>query len=109
MLRRDLPSLLSRPVTRLPRLKFQLEDALKHTAPDHPDIDAIPPILDVLNDLIKSTQPGIEVSEGKVHFWELCESLVYQQGEIIVRGSVVLAYARLIIDRTWTCMMRPAL
>lgn len=83
LLRRDLPSLLSRPVTRLPRLKFQLEDALKHTAPDHPDIDAIPPILDVLNDLIKSTQPGIEVSEGKVHFWELCESLVYQQGEII--------------------------
>ncbi|CCM01400.1 uncharacterized protein FIBRA_03451 [Fibroporia radiculosa] len=83
MRKRDLITLLSRPVTRLPRLRLQLQTALGRTAPDHPDIDELPMILDILSDLVKSTQPGIEVSEGKVSFWDLCESLVYQRGEII--------------------------
>jgi hypothetical protein len=45
-------------------------------------------ILGVLADSIKSTQPGIEAAENKVKFWELCESLVFQKGEIIVRVLV---------------------
>ncbi|KAK7690932.1 hypothetical protein QCA50_006035 [Cerrena zonata] len=36
-----------------------------------------------MHDFIKSTQPGIEAAEAKVKFWALCESLVYQRGEII--------------------------
>ena len=33
---------------------------------------------------MKSTQPGIEASEGKVRFYALAESLRFRRGEIIV-------------------------
>lgn len=84
--KRDLITFLSRPVTRLPRLNLLLEQTLKLTdiGHDHPDGDTLPIILGILKDLIKSTQPGIESAEGKVKFWALCESLVFQQSEIIV-------------------------
>ncbi|EMD33527.1 hypothetical protein CERSUDRAFT_87363 [Gelatoporia subvermispora B] len=81
--KRDLITFLSRPVTRLARLRLLVENALKATAPDHPDIEELPLIIEVLGNLIKSTQPGIQAAEGKVKFWNLCESLVYQKGEII--------------------------
>ncbi|KAI0649128.1 hypothetical protein C8Q79DRAFT_904017 [Trametes meyenii] len=81
--KRDLITFLSRPVTRLPRLLLLLENAKKHTAPDHPDMDTIPLVIQILSDFIKSTQPGIAASEDKVKFWNLCESLNYQKGEII--------------------------
>ena len=83
--KRDLISLLTRPVTRLPRLLIQLDAVQKHTLPDHPDQETLPLIRGLLNDYIKSSQPGIEAAESKVKFWELCESLSYQKGEIIVR------------------------
>ena len=75
---------LSRPVTRLPRLLLLLENAKKYTEPDHPDMDTIPLVTSILSEFIKSTQPGIEAAEEKVRFWSLCESLVYQKGEIVV-------------------------
>ncbi|KAF9445469.1 hypothetical protein P691DRAFT_734916, partial [Macrolepiota fuliginosa MF-IS2] len=83
--KRDLITFLSRPVTRLPRLNLLLEQSLKSTEKDfeHPDLETLPIILGILNDCIKSTQPGIEAAENKVKFWALCESLVYQKGEII--------------------------
>ncbi|KAG5650366.1 hypothetical protein H0H81_012481, partial [Sphagnurus paluster] len=84
--KRDLITFLSRPVTRLPRLKLLLEQILKLT-PDaefeHPDRETLPIILSILGDFIKATQPGIEAAESKVKFWALCESLVFQRGEII--------------------------
>lgn len=57
---------------------------MKVTEPEHEDVEEIPLVLGVLGDLIKSTQPGIEAAEGKVRFWDVCESLVYSRGEIIV-------------------------
>ncbi|KAI0078800.1 hypothetical protein K474DRAFT_1706193 [Panus rudis PR-1116 ss-1] len=83
--KRDLITFLSRPVTRLPRLLLQLETMLKHTEPDHPDQDpeSVPFILNMLNNFIRSTQPKIQTAETKVKFWALCESLLYQKGEII--------------------------
>ncbi|KAH9903012.1 hypothetical protein C8Q73DRAFT_798049 [Cubamyces lactineus] len=81
--KRDLITFLSRPVTRLPRLLMLLENAKKYTEPDHPDMETIPLLIGILSDFIKSTQPGIAASEDKVRFWNLCESLVYQKGEII--------------------------
>ena len=77
---------LSRPVTRLPRLNLLLEQTLKLTDVeyDHPDGDTLPIILGILKDLIKSTQPGIEAAEGKVKFFDLYGSLVFQRGEILV-------------------------
>ena len=85
--KRDLITFLSRPVTRLPRLLMLLENAKKYTEPDHPDMETIPLLIGILSDFIKSTQPGIAASEDKVRFWNLCESLVYQKGEIIVRAA----------------------
>ncbi|KAH0585155.1 hypothetical protein H2248_008413 [Termitomyces sp. 'cryptogamus'] len=83
--KRDLITFISRPVTRLPRLNLVLEKILKLTDKEHehPDLEALPIILGILGDFIKSTQPGIEAAESKVKYWELCESLLYQKGEII--------------------------
>lgn len=90
--KRDLITFLSRPVTRLPRLNLLLEQILKLTDKDHdhPDIETLPIILGILGDCVKSTQPGIEAAESKVKFWALCESLVFQKGEIIVRMTSLL-------------------
>ncbi|KAG6842316.1 hypothetical protein C0991_010604 [Blastosporella zonata] len=83
--KRDLVTFISRPVTRLPRLNLVLEQILKLTDKEyeHPDLETLPIILGILGDFIKSTQPGIEAAESKVKFWALCESLLYQKGEII--------------------------
>ena len=92
--KRDLITFLSRPVTRLPRLNLVLEQILKLTDKEyeHPDLETLPIILGVLGDFIKSTQPGIEAAENKVKFWGLCETLVFQKGEIIVRAPVIICY-----------------
>ena len=82
--KRDLVTFISRPVTRLPRLCMLLEAILKITDSEHPDKEMLPLLISILNDLVKSTQPGIAAAEGKVKFWNLCESLVYVKGEIVV-------------------------
>ena len=61
-----------------------LEAILKLTDSAHPDMESLPLLISILNDFVKSTQPGIAVAEGKVKFWNLCESLVYVKGEIVV-------------------------
>jgi hypothetical protein len=92
--KRDLITFLSRPVTRLPRLNLVLEQILKLTDKEyeHPDLETLPIILGILGNFIKSTQPGIEAAENKVKFWGLCETLVFQKGEIIVRAPVIICY-----------------
>ncbi|KAG6909050.1 hypothetical protein DXG01_002202 [Tephrocybe rancida] len=90
--KRDLITFISRPVTRLPRLNLVLEHILKLTDKQygHPDLETLPIILGILGDFIKSTQPGIEAAESKVKFWALCEGLLYQKGEIILRRFLCL-------------------
>jgi hypothetical protein len=84
LLRRGLIDLISRPVTRLPRVRLILEHVYKLTDPDHPDTETMPLTLTILSDFVKSTEPGVAVAEAKVKFWSLCESLIYRPGEIIV-------------------------
>ncbi|KAH7911069.1 hypothetical protein BJ138DRAFT_1113504 [Hygrophoropsis aurantiaca] len=81
--KRDLLTFLSRPVTRLPRMRLILEHVEKLTEPDHPDKEDLPILLSILGEFLKSTQPGIAAAESKVKFWNLCESLVFMSGEII--------------------------
>lgn len=81
--KRDLITFLSRPVTRLPRLNLMLEHIHKLTESDHPDANELPLVLSVLNAFLKSTQPGIAAAESKVKFWNLCDSLVFNNAEII--------------------------
>ncbi|KAJ2924639.1 hypothetical protein H1R20_g12444, partial [Candolleomyces eurysporus] len=82
--KRDLKIFLSRPLTRLVRMNMLIEQILKRTDKDHdhPDVETLPIILTIVSDCIKATQPGIEAAEQKVKFWDLCENLVFQKGEI---------------------------
>ena len=82
--KRDLKTLLSRPVTRLPRLQLILERILKVTDADHPDLETIPIVLAVLRDFIRRSEPGIAASQEKVKFGALRGSLVDPQGDITV-------------------------
>ncbi|KAH9037804.1 hypothetical protein EDB85DRAFT_1860932 [Lactarius pseudohatsudake] len=80
--KRDFKTLLSRPITRLPRLKLVLERIQKLTAADHPDLETIPIVLAILQDFIKSSEPGITAAEGKVNYRVLYETLVFPPGEV---------------------------
>lgn len=84
LMKRGLIDLISRPVTRLPRLSLILEHVYKLTDPEHPDIETMPLTLTILSDFVKSTEPGVAVADARVKFWSLCEGLVYRPGEIIV-------------------------
>lgn len=107
--KRDLITFLSRPVTRLPRLNLILEHVHKLTDTNHPDSEDLPVILSILSDFLKSTQPGIEAAENKVKFWDLCESLVFNKGEIIVIYTYFLPSPVLIsYFRNWTGIVIPA-
>lgn len=107
--KRDLITFLSRPVTRLPRLNLILEHIHKLTDANHPDSEDLPVILSILNDFLKSTQPGIEAAENKVKFWDLCESLIFNKGEIIVACFVLVPSSVLIsCVRNWTGIVIPA-
>lgn len=48
--------LLSRPMTRLPRIMLQLTTALQYTPTDHPDQEGIPALTDSLSRIIKGSQ-----------------------------------------------------
>jgi RHO1 GDP-GTP exchange protein 1/2 len=90
--KRDLITFLTRPMTRLPRLSLVLAQLNKYTDPEHADFEALPLILGILSDFLKSCEPGIQAAEGKVKFWELCESLRHMPGEIIVRTNSGISY-----------------
>ncbi|KAG9039251.1 hypothetical protein FRB95_011836 [Tulasnella sp. JGI-2019a] len=81
--KRDLITLISRPVTRLPRLALMLEHIQKLTPAEHSDLDNLPITLGVLNQLLKSTQPGIVAAEGKVKLRNMIESLLFEKGEVV--------------------------
>ena len=98
--KRDFKTLLSRPITRLPRLKLVLERIQKLTAADHPDLETIPIVLTVMQDFIKSSEPGIEAAEGKVNYWALHETLVFSREEIIVSPTYIMTRELTIPSRT---------
>jgi hypothetical protein len=91
--KRDMKIFLSRPLTRLPRMNMLIEQIHKRTNKDHdhPDVETLPIILSIVSDCIKATQPGIEAAEQKVKFWDLCENIIFQKGEITVRISATNA------------------
>lgn len=93
MRRLDLTTLLFRPPTRLTSLKLQISDLEKVTrtlypvgdsGEIHPDTSNLELVQDVINGIVSISQPGIDVADSKAKFWDLCESLLYQKGEIIV-------------------------
>ncbi|WVW83239.1 hypothetical protein I302_105258 [Kwoniella bestiolae CBS 10118] len=81
--RRDISVFLSRPVTRLPRILLVLEALYKVTPADHPDKEDIPTAMEILQGVVKSTQPGIESAENKIKLWNTAERLLFKKGEVI--------------------------
>lgn len=66
-----------------------IETILKRTDKEfgHPDLETLPTILDIVKNLVKSTEVGIEAAEKKVKLWEMVETLVVPPDEIIVGFS----------------------
>jgi hypothetical protein len=85
----DLATFLNRPVSRLPRLSLLL---LKLSDAEHPDRDSLPLTLDILSDVLRSTQPGIDAAGSRAKFWEVAETLSFSRGEIIVSAALVFAH-----------------
>ncbi|WVQ70220.1 uncharacterized protein L199_008446 [Kwoniella botswanensis] len=81
--RRDISVFLSRPVTRLPRILLVLEALYKVTPPDHPDKEDIPTAMEILQGVVRSTQPGIESAENKIKLWNTAERLLFKKGEVV--------------------------
>ncbi|WVQ97641.1 hypothetical protein IAU59_004755 [Kwoniella sp. CBS 9459] len=71
--RQDVYHFINRPIPRLLRYNLLLADILKSLKevgpPDHPDIDQIPQVMEVITDLGKATQKGVAVNESKVGLW----------------------------------------
>jgi hypothetical protein len=50
--------------------------SLKEVGPEnHPDIETIPQVMEVIGDLAKATQKGVAVNESKVELWTFQHSL----------------------------------
>lgn len=50
--------------------------SLKETGPeDHPDIETIPQVIELIGDLGKATQKGVAVNEAKVELWSMQHTL----------------------------------
>lgn len=83
--KRDLMVFCGRAFLRLPRIKLILKDMLKRTDKEHnhPDLEVIPMMMDILDKEIKSSQIGIETAENRVKFMDFCEHLVPLKGEIL--------------------------
>nr|XP_019013428.1 uncharacterized protein I206_01495 [Kwoniella pini CBS 10737]OCF52209.1 hypothetical protein I206_01495 [Kwoniella pini CBS 10737] len=81
--RRDISVFLSRPVTRLPRILLVLEALYKVTPHDHPDKEDIPTAMEILQNVVRSTQPGIESAENKIKLWNTAERLLFKKGEVV--------------------------
>jgi hypothetical protein len=83
--RRDIMTFISRPVTRLPRFKLIIESIQKklNDDTDRPEKETLQVAIDILSNFLKATQVGVDVATTRVKLYEICESLVFQKGEII--------------------------
>lgn len=75
----DINHFTYRPVPRLLRYRLLLPpilETLKATGPpDHDDIETIPQVMELIDQLAKATQKGVAVNEAKVELWQFEHSL----------------------------------
>jgi hypothetical protein len=79
----DLKAFINRPIPRLLRYELLLKGILDATPPDHEDQDAIPQVLEVIKDLGKATEPGVQGAKQKVELWRYHANLVFKPGETV--------------------------
>jgi hypothetical protein len=66
------------------RYELLLRAILEASPPTHEDQDAIPQVLDVIKDLGKGTEPGVQSAKQKVELWRYHANLVFKPGEAVV-------------------------
>jgi len=104
--RQDIYHFINRPIPRLLRYNLLLADILKSLKesgpPNHPDIETIPQVMELIGDLGKATQKGVAVNEAKVELWGFQHTLdAAKFGPRSVRSST-----RKNILRVDSCMIR---
>lgn len=79
----DLKAFINRPIPRLLRYELLLKNILDATPPNHEDQDAIPQVLEVIKDLGKASEPGVQSAKQKVELWRFHANLVFKPGEVV--------------------------
>ncbi|ORX37372.1 Dbl homology domain-containing protein [Kockovaella imperatae] len=103
--RQDIYHFINRPIPRLLRYNLLLADILKSLREsglpeDHPDIETIPQVIDLIKDLGRATQKGVAVNESKVELWTYQHSLDGSRfGVRVVRDLDLLNPMRELIHR----------
>lgn len=80
----DIKNFIMRPVARLLRYPLLLSGIMDASPAGHEDKDSIPNVLEVIKDLGKSTEGGVESSKQKVELWRYDANLVFKPGEYLV-------------------------
>ena len=57
---------------------------MEASPPNHEDRDTIPQVLEVIKDLGKRTEPGVQSAKDKVELWGYHANLVFKPGEMVV-------------------------
>ncbi|PVG01912.1 Dbl domain-containing protein [Serendipita vermifera] len=81
--RLDLKAFINRPIPRLLRYELLLKNILEATPPGNEDHDTIPQVLEVIKDLGKSSEPGVQSAKQKVELWGYHTNLVFKPGEYV--------------------------
>ena len=57
---------------------------MEASPPNHEDRDTIPQVLEVIKDLGKRTEPGVQSAKDKVELWGYHANLVFKPSEMVV-------------------------
>jgi len=79
---------LNCPIPRLLEYERNLREIYDWTRRDHPDRDEIPEVIDIIRALGRETEPGVNSSKQKVQIWQYDSCLVFNPGEVVVRGHL---------------------
>jgi hypothetical protein len=80
----DLKAFINRPIPRLLRYELLLKGIMEASPPNHEDHDNIPQVLEVIKDLGKRTEPGVQSAKDKVELWGYHANLVFKPSEMVV-------------------------
>jgi RHO1 GDP-GTP exchange protein 1/2 len=73
-----------RPVARLLRYPLLLGAIMSACSQSHDDRDSIPQVLEVIKDLGKACDGGVEAAKQRVELWRYDANLTFRTGEQIV-------------------------
>ncbi|KAG8980920.1 hypothetical protein FRB94_010320 [Tulasnella sp. JGI-2019a] len=75
--RLPMKAFLLQPLSRLPRYNMRLKSILATLPTDHPDVEAIPSVVAVLEELGNVVHLSTEMAQGRVNIWTYSKNLVF--------------------------------